>query len=236
MQIGTGIIKVIRLDGHGYRTARIECPDSLIPGPGKYIQVHNPDEADAPLGWPLFQGGIPGTLEDESTPFLGPIPPSWNPGMPVNLAGPIGHGFHLPPATRRLALAAFGDTAARLLPLIKPAIESGADIAIFTLTHQHPGSLPPAVEIHPLNALAGALSWADFAAIDIPLGALPGLRDTLKLGPHDHIPCRAEALVWTPMPCSALADCGACAVPTLKAKYRLACKDGPVFDVNDLDW
>jgi NAD(P)H-flavin reductase len=37
------------------------------------------------------------------------------------------------------------------------------------------------------------------------------------------------------MPCSGLADCGVCAVPARRG-YKLACKDGPVFDLDELDW
>jgi hypothetical protein len=236
MQIETGIIKVIHMDGDGNQAARIDCPQTIIPNPGKYLLAHNPSEPDSVLGESLFPVGNPGTLDDVESPTLGQIPPSWNPGTRLNLRGPLGHGFSIPVEARRLALVAFGDTSARLLPLIRPAIESGADIAIFTPAPPQPGSLPPAVEIHPLNALPDSLSWAAYLALDIPLGSLPHLRETLDLGPHDRIPCPAQALIWTPMPCGAAADCGACAVPTRKAGYKLACKDGPVFDLNELVW
>ena len=41
----------------------------------------------------------------------------------------------------------------------------------------------------------------------------------------------AQALVRTPMPCGALADCGVCTVRTSRGP-KLACKDGPVFDLS----
>jgi len=37
-----------------------------------------------------------------------------------------------------------------------------------------------------------------------------------------------------PMPCGGLGDCGLCAVD-LKRGWKLACKDGPVFDLNELE-
>jgi NAD(P)H-flavin reductase len=35
------------------------------------------------------------------------------------------------------------------------------------------------------------------------------------------------------MPCGGVADCGACAVET-RLGWKLACEDGPVFDLIDL--
>jgi len=43
----------------------------------------------------------------------------------------------------------------------------------------------------------------------------------------------AQVLVRTPVPCGGIAECGVCAV-TLKSEWKLACKDGPVFDWGEL--
>jgi len=232
MQRDTGIIKVVQMEVEGIRTARIDCPSKLIPSPGKYTLAYNPGEPDSVLGWPLFLMGFATSLEATGDPpLLGPIPTSWNPGNSLNLRGPIGLGFKLPSTVRRVALAAFGDTPSRLLPLISPALESGADVAIFSPVI--PPTLPPAVEIHPLSALPNALSWADFLAIDLPVEELPKLSTYLGWDSFSRLPCLAQALIWTPMPCGAMAGCGACAVPAHRG-YKLACKDGPVFDLNEL--
>jgi NAD(P)H-flavin reductase len=42
-------------------------------------------------------------------------------------------------------------------------------------------------------------------------------------------------LILAPMPCAGLAECGACAVPA-RSGWKLACLDGPVFDLRALDW
>jgi hypothetical protein len=234
--MNTGIIKVIQIDEDGNRSAYVDVPTFTYPGPGKYILANDLGDPDSALGTPLFPVGLSGTLDSRESPALGPIPWSWTPGTRLNLCGPLGHGFHLPVDFRRLALAAFGGVIARLLPLIPQAIKSEADIAIFTNATNQQSSLPPAVEIHPLSSLVENLSWASFLAIDIPLEVLPDLRSALNLGPQDRIPVATQVLVQVPMPCSGLADCGACAVPTRKAGYKLACKDGPVFEINELDW
>lgn len=236
MQVNTGIIQVIQSEPGGWRSARIDCPKALIPQPGKYLLANDHYENEAPIGVTLFPVGLAGTWDDPGQVALGPIPPSWRPGTRVSLSGPLGHGFNLPKQLSRLGLAGFGGSFARLLPLVYPAIDSGADVAVFTSDHNIPDSLPVTVEVHPLSALGENLSWASFMAIDIPIQALPDLRPALELGLHERMPCPVQVLIQIPMPCGAVADCGACAVPTRRGGYKLACKDGPVFDLNELAW
>lgn len=237
MMYDTGIIRVIQIDDTQKRAARIDCPENLYPPPGKYTLAYNPDEPESATGQPLFAVGLPEALDNSTPPLLGPLPPSWVPGTRLLLRRPQGHGFHIPSTARRIALAAFGASSARLLPLIPAAIEYGADVALFTQTPtQQSISLPPAVEIHPLSTLPEALSWANYLAIDITPAMLPDLPQVLGLGPHDRIPFQAQALIYMPMPCGAVAECGACAVPSRRSGYKLACKDGPVFDLNQLEW
>jgi hypothetical protein len=82
--------------------------------------------------------------------------------------------------------------------------------------------VPSEVEVLPPSALAGAAGWADYLAADCNLGELAQLRGL-----------RGEALVRTPLPCGGMADCGACAV-RLKRGYLLACKEGPVVDLQKI--
>ena len=240
---------MIQMEKGGGRAAKIACPPKMIPAPGKYLLARGPAESDSGVAWLLFPEAIasprPSSRQaapqtDSTSSFTaGPIPSTWRPGDTLNLRGPLGHGFRLPKNVRRLALVALGDTASRLLPLIPPALESGADIALFCEAPLHPcthAPLPSIVEIHSLSDLPETKSWPDFLALDLPLETLPTLRQTLGLGPHERLSCPAQALIWTPMPCGALADCGVCAVPARRGGYKLACKDGPVFDLNELEW
>ena len=189
----------------------------------------NPDEADTVLGWSLFPMG----LDSASGLVAGPIPPTWGPGTTLNLRGPLGSGFAIPEVITRLALIAFDESAARLLPLINPALENNADIAIFSQAPLPP--LPPAIEIHPLSTVAEALKWANFIVLNLPWQQVPNLRPMLGLSPHDYLPCPAQALITIPMPCARVGDCGACAVKARRG-YKLACKDGPVFNLSILEW
>jgi len=217
---------------------RIDCPPEMMPAPGQYLLAYDPGEADSVLPVPLFRVGISPRATLQSVLDL---PPGWGPGTTLSLRGPLGKGFDIPSDTRHLALAAFGESPARLLPLVRQSLDNSVDIALFIPAPQHPGSpshlppLPAALEIHPLSALPETLTWADTLALDLPMTALPTLRQTLGLDSHEHLPCQAQALIVTPMPCGAIADCGVCAVPARKG-YQLACKDGPVFDLNQLKW
>jgi hypothetical protein len=236
MQAHTGTIQRIQRDAYGHQTARIDFSGLPYPTPGRYtLAVHAHHSAEI-LGQALFPMGICDPLEQPDIPMLGPIPTSWNLGDELTLHPPAGRGFHIPPGVHHLALAAFGSTPARLLPLVQPALQSGADIVLFTPSPELSTTLPPDVEIQPIHNLSQALPWAAFLAIEIPLEKLADLRDTLQLDPHDRIPCPTQALVWTAMPCAALGRCGACAVPTRRHQYELACQTGPVFDLKTLQW
>jgi len=127
-------------------------------------------------------------------------------GMRLALRGPLGHGFHLPTGPRRVALAALNDSAGPLLPL---------------------------VEVLPLDLLPEAPGWAHYLALDAPLRLLPGLPRLLGLERPGNLGCPAEVLARADMPCGGLAACGVCAVEARKG-WKLACKDGPVFDWEEL--
>ncbi len=216
MRTGTGYIEEIF---HGERAARLACAANLIPAPGQFVLAWADSEPDAPLPVPVFQsesctGGF----------YAGaPLPLAWQPGTVLRLTGPFGRGFHLPPAARRVALAALGATPARLLALIRPALAQGAAVSL--LADTLPAAvLPLAVEILPLAALSDISQWADYLALDLPRSALPGL-DLQKLAASLNL----EILLETPLPCGGLAECGVCAVRAGR-KALLTCKDGPVFE------
>lgn len=225
----TARITALRLGSNGTPEARLDCPPGAAPAAGQYILSYAPDEPEAPLAEPLF------LAEAAAGGFWAssPIPSSWRPGLELALRGPLGHGFCLPENARRVALAALGETFSRLLPLAWQASRSEQAVTLFTDLPLP--ALPSWLEVYPLGALPEALSWPDYLALDLPRELLPGLSTLLGLEDSHQLPCPTQALVWTPMPCGALAGCGACAVPARRG-YKLACEDGPVFDLKALAW
>ncbi len=222
MHTGRGIVSEVYLDGNA--AARISCPLALTPAPGQYLMADAPADPDAPLPVPVFSAG------SATGGFLAapPFPRAWIPGNSLNLRGPLGRGFSLPPTARTVALVVLGETPHRLVALIEPALAQGA--AITLICDVLPSGLPVDVEIMPFASLAEAAHWADYIAIDMPRAAvqsLPSLFQTSWISGH------AQILLSAPMPCGGRGDCGVCAV-TVRRGYKLICKYGPVFDLKIL--
>jgi len=228
MHIGEGKITEFISAIDGSISLRVDCSPKMMPDPGQYLLAYADGDADSVLADPLFRVG---TASQVLLQCAGDLPSGWAPGTTLRLRGPLGKGFSIPADTRHLALAAFGDTLTRLLPLIQ--LISEADVAIFSNVPL--ADLPLEIEAHPLGELCDSLGWADFLAIDVPLAALGPLRQSLGLDTQQGLPCLAQALILSPMPCGGLADCGVCAVSAKKGS-KLACIDGPVFELNKLKW
>jgi hypothetical protein len=234
----TGEIIEIGLGG----VAWLALAESALPRPGQYMHAWSPLDLGAPLAECLYPGGLPPTMAmselqaGESLAIFQvapPVPAHWGVGTTLKLRGPLGQGFNLPPRVRRLALIALSGAVDRLLPLVGALDLQETAVALFT-DGELP-SLPLAIEAYPLAALPENITWPDFMALDLAPDSLPGLRRWLGLEPDATLGCPAQALVAVPMPCAALGECGACAVPGRHSSF-LACKDGPIFHLNRLDF
>lgn len=218
---------------NGLRNARISCPAALIPSPGQYLLAGIASSLD-PLPVPLFstESTLKGVAMASWSHFTAsaPIPETWTPGTEITLRGPLGRGFSLPTSARNVALIAFDD-ASRLRALIQPALKQGAAVVLVCDSNEE--HLPDEVEVQPFSVLDDVLGWADYVAFDVLREKLPGLRERLGVRNQVSVKGEAQVLVYAPVPCGGIAECGVCAV-TLKSGWRLACKDGPVFDLADL--
>lgn len=176
----------------------------------------------------LFPTSLPGAELEVALP----LPAWWQPGAELHLRGPLGRGFSLPRSARRVVLAARACPPGLLAPLAQLALQQGAEVTF--LSTEPPHNLPEAVEILPPDLLAETLPWADFFGAALPLVELANLRRQAGLRIHQRAHCTAEALLLTPLACAGLAACGACALLTPRG-WKLACADGPVFHLNDLE-
>ena len=222
MKNDKGIINEIFLDG----SARIECPPELIPAPGQYLLAHAP-ASDSPVADSVF------CSHSAPNGFIAaaPVPSAWMPGTALNLRGPLGHGFIIPVAARKIALIAFDASPARLHGLIPLALKQGAEVVL--LCDSPLDDLPEVVEVQPLQAIQEILRWADFAAIDVARENLNQLKEKMAEGNQAKVRYEAQVLIRTQMPCGALAECGVCAV-VIHHQWKMVCKDGPVFDWKEL--
>ncbi|MGW8250814.1 MAG: iron-sulfur cluster-binding protein [Anaerolineales bacterium] len=225
MRQHTGQVREITSEVSGQVSALIACPPQAVPPPGCYTLASS---SDSVIGAPLF------LMTEHEAGFVAaaPVPGNWEPGTQLELRGPLGNGFSLPAEARRVALAALGGTVSRLLPLAKIALRQQIAVSLFSDARLPP--LPSELEASPLAALGEGLAWADFLAVDLALEELPNLKERLGLNPLIDFQPVGQALILAPMPCAGLADCGVCALHTRRG-WKLACKDGPVFRLEDLE-
>jgi hypothetical protein len=130
-----------------------------------------------------------------------------------------------------VGLIAFDDSPARLKGMIQPALKQGAAVVLLGATT--PDDLPDDVEVQPLSELSDILQWADFLAFDVARENLAELKERVGKGNLVSARLGAQALIHTAMPCGGIGECGVCAI-TLQSDWKLACKDGPVFDWKEL--
>ena len=224
MHRGKGkVIETLLEDGQ--HLGRIACPPNLIPAPGQYLLAS--DASDSPLPVPLFY------TDSAAESFLTALPEavSWRPGQELYLRGPLGRGFEIPASAQKIALVAFDDSLTRLRGLIKPALKQNASIV--AINDFPAGSLPDEVEVQPMRELAHVIQWADYIAWDVARENLFQLKEMLERSKQLPIKSEAQILIRTAVPCGGVGDCGVCAV-TLKSGWKMACKEGPVFDWNEM--
>lgn len=222
---GIGEIYEIRMEPGG-TGGLISLPPGLRPGPGQYMLASS---AGGEEGLPVVI--YPAGWQDGRLAAAPPLPPAWQAGTRLHLRGPLGKGFHLPPGASRVALAALGSTHGRLMPLAERALQAGAALVLYA--DFIPPNLPASIEVLPLDSLADGRVWADYLAVDAPLGDLPRLPALLGLGFHQRPACQVEVLVITAMPCGGSAVCGACALRR-GSRWLQVCKDGPVFPYDQI--
>lgn len=206
----------------------LDLPESALPKPGQYLPAQKLEGEPEVLTHPLFR-----VINAARQPTLGPIPSHWSPGGQIACLTPQGEGFKLPASTRRMGLLALDGDPTRLLPLIQPALDQNAAVALFFQTRPHSDildAIPPSVEISPLNNLRENLDWPDFVAVEVDRDELPVLWSCLG---ETELPFSGQVLVRTAMPCRGLGGCGVCAVKT-RHGWRQVCTDGPVFALKEL--
>jgi hypothetical protein len=228
MAESTGELLELRLTPSGLG-GLLRCPKPMQPAAGQYLLANAP-ESDELLPVTLFPSGYVVAKTDELQ-VAAPLPERWQAGMSVHLRGPLGQGFNLPSSARSLALACGEDGAERLQPLIGAGLRQGSSVVLYC--DRPVDALPTSVELLPLHLLPEALAWADFLALDLPVGRLGQLRDLLGLEDGRRCPVAAQVLVTTPIACGGRALCGVCSVRTRQGWQR-ACQDGPVFDLNEI--
>jgi NAD(P)H-flavin reductase len=199
----------------------------LQPIAGQFFQVFAADSND--LLPTLLH---PCRMSSTELVLCGDIPKSWMPGTELHLRGPRGNGFHIPPLTRRVALTTLDHfNVNHLMALAAASLANSAEVTLFT--NQPLSDLAPEIEVLPLEELNQIKDWADYLAAVLLPNQVNAFRNGLQLNAGRKIPFSAEVMLEMPMICDESSACGVCAVYTSRG-WRLACKDGPVFALDDL--
>ena len=170
------------------------------------------------------------------------------PGTTIDIIGPLGHGFQVPEMVRQLLLVASTPYLGALLPLAEQTPERSTTLLLSapTAADLYPiRLLPPAVEVHIVTAdgsaghqgsipdiLPDLVRWADCIGIACDPATYPALAQivqTTRIRPGQGF---AQALVAPTIACG-VGACQGCAVQVARG-VRLACTDGPVFDLLEL--
>lgn len=166
------------------------------------------------------------------------------PGMELDLLGPLGHGWSIGPQARNLLLIGQDPLLAALLFLASSAIERELAVTLIHLVENaeqgYPVALlPPELEyqVFPVGERANALTsqigdyltWADAVYCSVMEETLA---DLTRLDARWRASSHAQAVIARPLAC-VTGTCLACRVETRQGP-RLVCREGPVFAWRDL--
>ncbi len=167
------------------------------------------------------------------------------PGDKVDIIGPLGNGFTINPGSRRILLVAGGMGIAPLCFLAQSAVRKGLKVTLLagaaSLAQLHPERLMP----------SGA------EAVNITEDGSAGARGLVTAFLPDYLPQVDQVFACGPVPMyramnryvgakptqislevrmgCGLGFCYACTIRTRQG-LKQVCKDGPVFDIQDVIW
>ncbi len=169
-----------------------------------------------------------------------------HPGSTLDVLGPLGRGFVLDPAARRIAIIAGGLGIAAFPPLVALALDRRVEVewchGAATAAKLYPP--PPGLRVHATaedgtlgppqritDGLETVLARVDQAFVCGPTAMLLAVARQVA----GWAGSRAQVALETPMACG-LGTCLGCAVPSAQGGFRLACVDGPVVPFDAIDW
>jgi dihydroorotate dehydrogenase electron transfer subunit len=168
-------------------------------------------------------------------------------GAEVDILGPLGHGWVIRPTVRTLLLLAEDAYIPALTLLTQVALEQELSVTLVSQSRSEqevypPALLPPEVEYHIvsnsgraglheelLNVVGSYLNWADGLYCAVSRETLVTLYARFERVRSRHF---AQGVLLHLLVCGSGA-CLACSVETSKGQ-KLVCRDGPVFDLQEI--
>jgi len=220
--------------------------------PGQYVMVRCGEGCDMPLRRPLSvhrvspdgRVGLLLAVVGRGTEWLA----QRQEGDPLDLLGPLGSGFEVHPTSRRLLLVAGGIGIAPLVALAEHALAVERSVVLVigdrTSARVYPERLLPSGVKAVVATEDGSAGFHGMATDLLPRLALEA-DQVFACGPlamyramsrmSDELGGRpVQVLLEVVLGCG-MGACLGCTVETSQGP-RLVCRDGPVFDLDDILW
>jgi dihydroorotate dehydrogenase electron transfer subunit len=224
--------------------------------PGQFVMVRCSEADDPLLRRPLSIHRVPPLSSPSQLALLFAVVgrgTHWlaqrKEGDMIDLLGPLGQGFVLSPESRNLLLVAGGIGIAPLVALAERGIAEGFQVtlllAALTQAQLYPTTLLPP-EIRVLLATEDGSAGRRGVATDFLAELANEADQVFACGPNSMYKAMAsqgaqilreksvQVSMEARMGCG-MGYCYGCALET-KRGLRQVCKDGPVFDLNDIIW
>ena len=237
----------------GSRIIWLRCPEIAKEArPGQFVMVRCGEELTLPRPFSIHQVNEEGIAlfyavwaDGKGTTWLS----QRQTGDTIDIFGPLGNGFSIQPASRNLLLVAGGIGIAPLYFAAQEAIKKRCSAKLLYGTpnkHRYPDNLlSPQVELVSVTddgsiGRKGMVTdrlpdFADWADQVFACGPLPMYRDMARRKRELKLEGKpVQVSLEMRMGCG-LGVCYACTVKT-KNGLEQVCKDGPVFDLDDILW
>ncbi len=169
------------------------------------------------------------------------------PGAMIDILGPLGRPFEVRRTGRRLLMIGGGVGVVPLVALAEEALEKGCEVTLLAGYRNAARAYPP--ELMPVQVeyviatddgsagraglvtqhISEFLSWPDQVFACGPVPMLKALKK-IPFSPRLEVQIAMEER----MGC-AMGVCLGCVIPTKRGPQRV-CRDGPVFDLKEMDW
>ena len=254
MKLTTARVMSVETLGAGTTLLWLMAPETARAArPGQFVMVRCGEGVEPFLPRPFSVTSVrtPAIGQDEFALLIGAAGKSsaWlstrRPGDEIILVGPLGRPVEVRPSAHNLLLIAEGTHVAPLLFLVERLARREYGLTLIFAPHPQlelslVPLLPPEVELIPLVAsdqavealgvLQEHLLWVEQLVV---AGEEPLLRNCAAALRSHGFRKPATALVRTPLACgTGLGGC--CPIETRRRGYRLACVDGPAFDLLEL--
>lgn len=239
-----GLVRVVenRLLWSDVQLLAFDAPEFAVAmHPGQLALVRDPATIEPYLRRKVWLYQVNGERVAFTLSTRDPLASLWHSGHTLDLLGPVGRALEFDPNARHVLLIGEGTRVAALFPMAQQAIQENRAVVLFSRPDSRgdvfPAHLlPPEIEYHTGGDLpcAELITWADAIVANGREQLYSELKDGIRAARYRLERGLARVLFDEPIPCGTGA-CYACAVKTARG-VRLACIDGPAFDLMDWGW